>query len=38
MNIRTFTIKISIETDKEFSIQEDVVTCRRNFRRPSLLI
>ena len=37
-NIRTITIKISTETDKEFLIHDDVVTCRLNFcRRPFMV-
>ena len=37
-NIRTITIKISTETGEEFSIHDDVVTCRLNFRRRPFLI
>ena len=32
-NIRTITMKISTKTGEEFPINEDVVTCRLNFRR-----
>ena len=31
-NIRTITINISTETGEEFPIQDDVVTCRLNYR------
>ena len=37
-NIRTITIKISTETGEEFPIQDDVVTCRLNFRRRPFLV
>ena len=38
INIRTITIKLSTETGEKFSIQDDVVTSRLNFRcRPFLV-
>ena len=37
-NIRTITIKIFTETGEEFNIQDDVVTCRLNFRRRPFLV
>ena len=37
-NIRTITIKISTESGEEFPIQDDVVTCRLNFRRRTFLV
>ena len=37
-NIRTITIKISTETGEEFPIQDDVITCRLNFRRRPFLV
>ena len=37
-NIRTITMKIYPETGEEFSIDDDVVTCRHNFRRRLFLV
>ena len=37
-NISTITIQISTETSEEFPIQNDVVTCRLNFRRWPFLV
>ena len=37
-NIITITMKISTETGVEFSIHDDVVTCRLNFRRRPYLV
>ena len=37
-NFKTITIKILTETGEEFSIQDDVVTSRLNFRRRPFLV
>ena len=36
--LKLINIKIYIETGEEFSIQNDVVTCRLNFRRRPFLV
>ena len=36
-NYKTIIIKINTVTEKEFPIQDDVVTCRLNFRRRPFL-
>ena len=37
-NIKTITMKISTETGERFPINDDVVTCRLNFRRRPFLV
>ena len=37
-NIRTITMKILTEIGEEFFIQDDVITCRLNFRRRPYLV
>ena len=37
-NIRTIIMKLSTKTGEEFPIQDDVVTCRLNFRRRLFLV
>ena len=37
-NIRTVTMKILTETGEEFSINENLVTCRLNFRRRAIVV
>ena len=37
-NIRTITIHISTKTGEKFPIQDDVVTCRLNFRGQPFLV
>ena len=38
MNIRTITMKISIDIGEVFSIYDDVATCRLNYRRRPFLV